>query len=57
VPDWVAVMMASPHIRVERADWNDVAVEAINPRNFVIQSPQIVFVIFVSPFDTHKSDD
>jgi hypothetical protein len=30
VPNWVAVMMAIMHIRVERSDWNDVAIEVIN---------------------------
>jgi len=39
-------MMAIMHIRVERSDWNDVAVEVINSRNFVVLS-----------FDLYKLDD
>jgi hypothetical protein len=57
LPNWMAVMMAITHIRVERSDWNDVAVEAINFRNFVIQSPWIAFVVVVSSFDRYRLDN
>ncbi len=50
-------MMASMHTRVEGADWNDFAVEAIHSRDFVIQSPQTTFAIFVSSVDLYKLDD
>jgi hypothetical protein len=50
-------MMTIMHIRIDRSDWNDAAVEVINSGNFVIQSPWITFVIFGSPVDPYKLDD